>query len=302
MKSKLARLNLKNKKEVVKLLLLIQTFLIIAVIVYLGIIKWDMIEEQYRFITMDTVLMVLIILSGLVSIASIYLFHEIVKLIEKEKEHEIQKFEIKQMQEANDLLKSQKHDFSNNLQVLWGLLSLGNMEKAKEYLEKYSHMLKINEEELAKLSNLSCEYLYTLLLNKAYKCKDMEIEIYYNIKPSISLEGFNPIDIVRILGNLLDNAIYEAKNLDTQENSIILDMYCDEENNIFQITNSNICIPKKVRDEIFKKGFTTKGSQGSGFGLYNVKNLVKKYNGQINVKSDHCTGTSFIISLPKRQA
>ncbi len=302
MKFKILRLNLKNKKEAVKLLFLTQTFLIVASMVYLGVIKWDIIGGQWQSINMDAILMVLIILGGLVSIGSIYLFQEIVKLIEKEKQHEVQKFEIIQMQEANDLLKSQKHDFSNNLQVLWGLLSLGNIEKAKEYLGKYSNMLKIDEEGLTNLNNLSCEYLYTLFLNKAYKCKDMGIEIYYNIHDYISLEGFNPIDVVRVLGNLLDNAIYEAKNLDTEPGTVIVDIYYDEENYVFQVTNSSIIIPKEVREKIFKKGFTTKGSEGSGFGLYNVKNLVKKYNGEIHVKCDDSSGTSFIISLPKIRA
>lgn len=301
MKSKSQGFKFKNKKESIKALFLVQTFLVIAVMIYLCLIKWGLIDEQYHPITMNTVLTVLLILSGLVSIGSICLFNEIVKLIEKEKEHEIQKFKIMQMQEANDLLRSQKHDFSNNLQVLWGMLSLGNIEKAKEYLDKYSNTIKIDEKELIKLNNISCIYLHTLLLNKAYKCKDMGIEIYHYVQPSISLEEFNPIDMVGILGNLLDNAIYEAKKLEAKNRFIIVDIYCNEKNCFFQVTNKGTVIPEEIRNKIFKKGFTTKGNGGSGFGLYNVNKLVKKHNGEIRVKSDALIGTSFIINMPRTQ-
>ena len=299
MKPKAPGFNLKNKRESIKVLFLIQVLLIILTIVYLSLIKWNLIDEQYNSISMNTGLIILLLSSGLVGIGSIYIFNEIEDLIEKEKECEIQKFQIMQMKESNDLLRSQKHEFSNNLQVLWGMLSLGDIEEAKEYLDKYSSTLKIDEKELMKLGRLSCTYLYTLLLNKAYKCKNMGIKIYYHIQPYVSLEEFNPIDLVCILGNLLDNAIYEVEKLEAGDGSIIVDMYCDEKKCSFQINNKGTVIPEEIRDKIFKKGFTTKGSEGSGFGLYNVKEAVKKYNGEIYVKSDSCVGTSFIVKMPR---
>lgn len=302
MKSKILKFNLKNKKEGIKALFLIQTFLIMAVMVYLCLVKWGLINGQYHPINMDTVLIILLILSGLVGIGSICLFDEIENLIEKEKEYEIQKFQIMQMQESNDLLRSQKHEFSNNLQVLWGLLSLGNIEKAKKYLGKYSNSLNIGEKELMKLSRLSCTHLYALLLNKAYKCRNMGIDINYYIQPFIPLEEFNPIDIVSILGNLLDNAIYEVEKLETGEGSIVVDMYCDEKKCTFQVNNKGTIISEGIRDKIFKKGFTTKGSKGDGFGLYNVREIVKRYNGEIYVESDVHMGTSFVVNLPRRKS
>lgn len=299
MKSKIVKVEFNNKKDNIKTLFLVQTFLVIAAMAYFSSLKWNLIGEQYHPISGDTVLMGLLILSGLVGLGSIYLFNEIVHLIEKEKEYEAQALQLMQMQESNDLLRSQKHDFSNNLQVLWGMLSIGNLEKAKQYLGRYTNMLKVDEEELSELSNLSCTYLYTLLLNKAYKCKDMGIEIYYNIQPSVSLEGFNPIDIVRIFGNILDNAIYEVKELDKEYREVVVDIYFNDESYFFQVTNKGAIIPDEMREQIFKKGFTTKGNEGSGFGLYNVNELVNKYNGKISVESDVYIGTRFTINMPK---
>ena len=194
---------------------------------------------------MRAALVLLFILNWSIGVAFICLFTEIEDLVEKEKEYEIQKIQIKQMQESNDLLKSQKHEFSNNLQVLWGMLSLGDIEKAKEYLGKYSTTFKIDENKLTKLNKLSCTHLYTLLLNKAYKCKNIGVKIHYYIQPYIPLEDFNPIDIVCILGNLLDNAIYEVEKLETGDGWVIVDMYCDDEKCSFHVTNKGTVIPEK---------------------------------------------------------
>ncbi|MFW5647522.1 MAG: sensor histidine kinase [Candidatus Alkaliphilus sp. MAG34] len=302
MKSRIPKFSQGNKKEGIKALFLTQIFLIMTVTLYLCLIKWGLIDKRYYAISVDAMLVTLLLLSGLIGVGSICLFNEVENLLEKEKEHEVQKFQIMQMQESNDLLRSQKHDFSNNLQVLWGLLSLGNMEKAKEYLDKYSGRLNIDEKELIKLSRISCTHLHTLLLNKAYKCKNRGIEINYYIQPSISLEEFNPIDIVGILGNLMDNAIYEVEKLGAGHGSITVDIYCNEKEYVFRVNNKGTVIPEETMAKIFEKGFTTKGDEGEGFGLYNVKGIVKKYSGKIYVKSDVCMGTSFSVHLPRERA
>jgi signal transduction histidine kinase len=41
-------------------------------------------------------------------------------------------------------------------------------------------------------------------------------------------------------------------------------------------------------------------SDGSGLGLYIVKNAIEKLSGQINVNSKYTEGTTFIINLPNR--
>jgi len=300
LKFKIFKLDRINKKDNIQLLFLLQVFALLSVMAYFSLDKFNLIDTQYHPIFGQDILMVLVVLSGLIGIGSIYLFNELVKLIDKEKEYELQKIEIIQMQETNDLLRSQKHDFSNNLQVIWGMLSVGKFEKAKAYLMKYTSTLNIDEEELESIKPIDNTYLHTLFLNKCYKCKDMEIDIQYSVDPNISLDKFNSIDLIRIFGNLLDNAIYAVKTLDKQYREIAVDIYCDNNYYFFNISNKGPKIPDDLKEKIFEKGFTTKGNEGSGTGLYNVNQLTKKYRGKVWVESNDYLGTQFIISIPKK--
>ncbi|MBA3614110.1 MAG: GHKL domain-containing protein, partial [Nitrospirales bacterium] len=51
--------------------------------------------------------------------------------------------------------------------------------------------------------------------------------------------------------------------------------------------------------KIFNPFFSTKPKgQGTGLGLYNVKTIVKKYHGDLQVESEQGKGTTFRLSFP----
>ena len=52
------------------------------------------------------------------------------------------------------------------------------------------------------------------------------------------------------------------------------------------------------KERIFENGFSTKG-EGRGTGLYQVKNMVERLGGKINVESEEGKGTSFAVSFGK---
>lgn len=63
------------------------------------------------------------------------------------------------------------------------------------------------------------------------------------------------------------------------------------------ITDTRCGIPSDRLLKIFDPGFTTKGV-GTGLGLANCHQIVKKHNGHIRVYSEAGKGTSFTIELP----
>jgi signal transduction histidine kinase len=57
-----------------------------------------------------------------------------------------------------------------------------------------------------------------------------------------------------------------------------------------------------VRERIFDAFFTTKGSNGTGLGLWISKGIIEKHLGNLEVKSSNrppCTGSVFSLFLPR---
>jgi signal transduction histidine kinase len=57
-------------------------------------------------------------------------------------------------------------------------------------------------------------------------------------------------------------------------------------------------MPESIRHRIFDPFFTTKGVQRSGLGLSVSYGIIRRHNGEIQVKSEEGKGTTFMIRLP----
>jgi signal transduction histidine kinase len=59
-------------------------------------------------------------------------------------------------------------------------------------------------------------------------------------------------------------------------------------------------MPSEIKDKLFQRFFSTKGSKGSGLGLLVTKKIVEEHGGRINVQSTEGSGTVFTVSFPNR--
>lgn len=190
---------------------------------------------------------------------------------------------------------SLRHDFTNHIQVLHGLLQLEKTDQAKQYLSSLS-----KEVQAIKSLKLNIDHpgLSILLQTKKLTAQNHNIDMDF----TISQDDFNKIkttDLIKILSNLIDNAIDAAVELPEGQRKIMICCRADEAQYEFKITNTgpNIAHP----DQIFKQGFSTKKLENGrlrGQGLFIVKEIVSKYNGHISIDSSTHLETTAIVNIP----
>ncbi len=120
------------------------------------------------------------------------------------------------------------------------------------------------------------------------------IESSVNCSPEISYY-INREVLKHIVINLVGNAIDAMPDGGT----LSIDVSREKGSLIMVFQDTGTGIPEKDMESIFNPFFTTKQrGKGTGLGLYIVYSDVKRYGGDIVVKSNVKKGTSFIINLP----
>lgn len=100
----------------------------------------------------------------------------------------------------------------------------------------------------------------------------------------------------QVVMNIVMNAI-QAYN--GEHGEIKLKAYEENSNIIISIEDNAGGIPKKIADGLFKEILTTKGTKGTGFGLYFAKSMIKaEFNGDISFETKEGFGTTFYIKIP----
>lgn len=109
------------------------------------------------------------------------------------------------------------------------------------------------------------------------------------------------IDSIRleiILSNLLSNAI-KYRDTSKERSLVMIRMEFINDSLIITVEDNGIGIPKEFLNRIFDMYVRAhEHSQGSGLGLYIMKETVEKLGGKIHVESEVSGGTSFKVTLP----
>jgi two-component system, sensor histidine kinase and response regulator len=101
-----------------------------------------------------------------------------------------------------------------------------------------------------------------------------------------------------VLNNLLSNAFkYQRKN--EQDKFVDLEIRVEKNTAHIRVTDNGIGIQEMYLKDIFNMFFrATSEASGSGFGLYNVKDALKRLGGTVTVESVPDQGSSFHVVIP----
>jgi two-component system, cell cycle sensor histidine kinase and response regulator CckA len=129
-----------------------------------------------------------------------------------------------------------------------------------------------------------------------------------NIADNNSLVYVNPGHINQIVTNLCANAFYAMKEKGGLIEISLEDVSMKKEESFgieepyvkLIVSDTGHGMKKEVLERIFDPFFTTKNAgEGTGLGLSAVLGIIKSYNGDIKVKSEPDTGSTFEIFIPR---
>jgi len=143
----------------------------------------------------------------------------IVYMAMKEIQLEEQKIYIEYIKELMNHLKSQRHEFINHINVLYGLVQikdLSRLETAKRYIEN----LNITIQGTSKVMATNEPVVSGLLFTKTAIAEQKNIELDVHITDKFTDTSLSLTEISVILNNLINNAIEFTENL-PEENRYI---------------------------------------------------------------------------------
>ena len=282
-------LNLYFNKYIKYMLLLISYLIVVVLFIFMFLKLYDNHPEigneiflLYSFFVVYSFLMIIILL-----ITS----HKNIKR-ELEKEHKDKedaqlKEYTTQLEVLTYDLRKFRHDYLNILKTLEGYIELGDIDKLKDY---YNDIVHESEEILNKenknfmlLQYIKIDALKSLIASKITNAQSLGIKIRIEISEDIDEISIKLIDICRIIGIFLDNAIEAA--MGSEEKAIEFAIIKNEGKVIFIIINSCTKDTPPIY-KLYEKNFSTKGSH-RGIGLKIVRELIsEKYsiNAILNTK------------------
>ncbi len=143
-------------------------------------------------------------------------------------------------------------------------------------------------------------FLDQLLSEEQAVASSYKINLYFDRpKDEVNL-FFDPEKLALAITNLVDNAI--KYNVPNGSVTVSISRLPNEPYILVSIKDTGLGIPKEAMDKLFTKFFRAENAvkfstEGSGLGLYLVKNIITRHGGKIWAESEVNRGTTFYFTL-----
>ncbi|MBK6267442.1 PAS domain-containing protein [Marivirga sp. S37H4] len=221
--------------------------------------------------------------------------------------------------ELDNFVYHASHDIRSPLRSMMGLIEILKTERNPSEVKKIVEMISGSVNRLDKfvvdllaMSRNNRLTEPTVLINfmveinnsvtnfhHVFTTKDLEIRVkIHEVVPFYS--DLTKIRI--ILNNLISNSIKYRRTSAGLVSFIHIYVTTSPENVIIKIEDNGEGISPDKLEKIFDMFYrASENSEGSGLGMYIVKNVIKKLDAEIKVESEEKIGTTFIVTIPNRK-
>ncbi|MBQ7275303.1 MAG: sensor histidine kinase [Clostridiales bacterium] len=183
---------------------------------------------------------------------------------------------------ADTQIRAMRHDMKNNVQVLMLLLENGDYDKMRDYLEEMGGNLTAADISAHTGSTIAD----AIIADKSRKASEAGAELV--VSGVISGVEFTPVDMCKILANILDNAVEAVSDESLSEllpefKKIELNFKKTDKFFMISVTNPCSTCPVIVDGQIQTDKSDKKNH---GFGLKNVREAASVYGGEVELSCE----------------
>ena len=182
---------------------------------------------------------------------------------------------LKEYEDILDRYKISNHENKNQLLTIRNMLPKTD-KKIISYIDKIiENKLKDNEKAMAEACKIPAGGLRGLIYSKILVMKNSKINYILQISKTvktvdlINLDDSLMLDICKVIGVYIDNAIEEVKKL--KRKYINIEIYLEEKDLIISVSNNYVGMINL--DKLEEKGYTSKGKD-HGYGLSLTKEII----------------------------
>lgn len=186
-----------------------------------------------------------------------------------------------QVEELYQNLRGFKHDYLNILATMDYYVANQDWDALTDYYETQisptRSLLQNSYQDLGQLQKLEIAEIKSILYNKFVKAVELNIPINVEIRDTVSRLDADPVDIARVLGIYLDNAIDALTTPDYASDNKHLDVAILTDDSAVVIIVQNSCpdFPLQLQ-KLGTLNYSTKGTN-RGMGLYLAAQTLRKY-------------------------
>ncbi|KAA9390431.1 GHKL domain-containing protein [Staphylococcus epidermidis] len=178
------------------------------------------------------------------------------------------------IESINNEMRKFRHDYVNILTTLSDYIREDDMPGLRKYFDEHivpmKDKLKTRSIKMNGIEKLKVREIKGLITTKIIQAQEKRIPISIEVPDEIDRIDMNTVELSRIIGIIVDNAIEASENLEEPLINIAF-IYNDESVTFIVMNKCGDDIPKI--HELFEQGFSTKGDN-RGLGLSTLKELT----------------------------
>lgn len=261
------------------LLLIVINLVSCLLIFYFNIVFGEYIGYNRKIITFNCILFISYFIISTILIVNIIKSHmqKVDMDMRQDAYNRLQEY-TSQIENMYSSLRAFKHDYSNIMLSMSGYIESDDMDGLKLYFDKeilpLSHKITKNTAHLNQLMNIKTIELKSIISSKLLYAIELNINVYIEAANEIAHIPMDTLDLSRIIGIFLDNAI-EA-TLETDNPAIRFAIIESDTEYVFII--SNTFLEKGIPYATLAKPYVSTKGANRGIGLYNAHEIIKKYD------------------------